>query len=141
MNPFFICYDVMKKTPLFFAAGTVVHRLKRDVYHPLTTNHKESKFLAFESFQMHTIGIGNRLAGNYRWRNKPVVHLASIVIEQCLKLNVFESFGPSFTLSVAKIGITVFEATKPTTTCCFTYISLNYSEVLMRSSRRFLRIK
>ena len=58
-------------------------------------------------------------------------------------ISVFEAFWPSFTRTIVNIEITDFEATESITARCFTYssISVNFWELSMRFSRRFLRVK
>ena len=41
--------------PSFFAVEEVVHWQKNDAQRPVASNHKEPKFLRFESFPTHTI--------------------------------------------------------------------------------------
>ena len=44
-----------EENPSFFAAEAVDHRRKNDAQLPLASNHKEPKFLVFESFPTHAI--------------------------------------------------------------------------------------
>ena len=43
-----------EENPSFFTAEAVVYRRKNDAQRPLASNHKEPKFLVFESFPTHT---------------------------------------------------------------------------------------
>ena len=58
-------------------------------------------------------------------------------------ISVFEGFWPSFTRAIVNIEITIFEPTELITARCFTYsiMSVNFLELSMRFSRRFLRMK
>ena len=130
------------RKPFLFCHWNSCSQAKNYAQRPLASNHKETKFLVFESFPTHAI-TWKWLAGNSWCWSKLFLRLARILIEQCLQFSVSEGFWPSFTQTVVNIEITVIKATEPIKARCFTYrsISVNFLEFSMRFSRRFLRTK